>query len=123
MWPFKKKKPPSVIEPPPCKHKWQDFPWIMRFYYDYNGRKLEVEIIEPYVCIYCKKRKNKVLIHDWYTEEDEKSIDRLMDEYREKYKDYTEPEAVIEDKISDFQMVDREWLEIVNALKQTRRAT
>lgn len=121
MWPFKKKKPvPAVVEPPPCKHKWQDFPWIMRFYYDYDQRELKVEIIEPYVCIYCKERQDRVLIKDWYTNENKKEIDRLMDEYREKYKDYIEPEAIVEDKINDYQMVDREWLEIANMLRRSR---
>ena len=121
LWPFKKKKPlHSVVEPPPCKHKWQDFPWIMRFYYDYGQRKLHIKIIEPYVCIYCKKRKDKVLLEDWYTNTGEKEIDRLMDEYRAKYKDHAEPEAIVEDKINDFQLVDREWLEIANMLRKSR---
>lgn len=46
--------------PPPCKHKWKDFPW----YIDsalFDNTKLHIRIIEPYVCIYCKKRKDIIL--------------------------------------------------------------
>lgn len=121
VWPFKKKKPvPAVVEPQPCKHKWQDFPWIMSFYYDYGQQTLKVIINEPYVCIYCKERQDRVLTRDWYTGVDKEEIDRLMDKYREKFKDRVEPKAVVEDKINDYQMVDREWLEIANILRRSR---
>jgi len=122
MWPFKKKKPaPTVVTPPPCKHKWQDFPWIIRFYFDYNKGTLKVEIWEPYVCIYCKERKNRKLVEDWYTDVSSEQIDKLMAEYREKYKEHCQHEAIVEDQINDFQLVDREWLEIANMLRGTRK--
>lgn len=122
MWPFKKKKPaPTVITPPPCKHKWQDFPWIIRFYFDYGKGTLKVEIWEPYVCIYCKERKNRKLVEDWYTDVPSEQIDKLMAEYKEKYKEHCQNEAIVEDQINDFQLVDREWLEIANMLRGTRK--
>lgn len=121
VWPFKKKRHvPSVSEPPPCKHKWQDFPWIIRFYFDYGKGTLKVEIWEPYVSIYCKKRENRKLIEDYYDGISGEEIDELMKKYREKYRDYCQHEAVVEDQINDFQLVDREWLEIANMLRRSR---
>ena len=120
-WPFKKKKPvPAVSEPPPCRDKWQDSPRISRFYFDYGKGTLKVEIWEPYVCIYCKKRENRKLIEDWYSDISGEKIDKLIEEYKQKYKEHCKHEAVVEDEINDFQLVDREWLEIANMLRKSR---
>lgn len=121
VWPFKRKKrAEEKPEPAPCRHKWQDFPWIMRFYYNYGEGTLRVEVVEPYVCIYCKERQDRLLIRDWYNEISGEQIDRLIQEYKEKYKEHCEHEAVIEDKINDFQLVDREWLEFADLLRRSR---
>lgn len=76
-----------------------------------------IEIYEPYVCIHCKKRKDILLLDVSYICSSKKEGDKLYDEVQEEYKDQLRPRAVIEDMINDFQLVDRSYLEIAQALK------
>ena len=65
----KKSNPnPSFIPPPvekKCEHKFQDFPWYIEGEEGDNGYTFapwyHLVIKEPYVCIYCGERHDKVL--------------------------------------------------------------
>lgn len=113
---FRKKKRPEIIEPPPCKHKWQDFPWYCEF--SWGGGEFEVKIIEPYVCIYCKKRQNVELLYNHYLGITEAERLKKIREIKEDFKDRLQPKPIVEDMIHDFQLVDRQWLEIAKALRE-----
>lgn len=116
MWPFKKKKESVAETPLKCNHKWQDFRWILEV--SYANRMLHIKIWEPYVCIYCKERKNVKIGDGYYENVSRKEADEIIDDVREKYKNYIEEEAIVEDEINDFQLVDRQWLEIAYALRK-----
>ena len=119
MWPFKKKERYKEPEAEKCRHKWQDFQWILAV--NYTNKILHMRIWEPYVCIYCKERKNITIEEGYYENVSRKEADEIIEEIKEKYKDYLEEEAIVEDQINDFQLVDRQWLEIANALRNSRQ--
>lgn len=111
---FRKKKSETTVQfvPPECRHKYRDFDWYIdeRWMYDEYRRKIyDVRVIEPYVCIHCKKRIDKVLFRDNYLlkAEHDALIERLRSEHSQ-----IKPQEVVEDQIADMQLVDREYLEI-----------
>lgn len=95
-----------------CNHKWKDFKWYYDATYYRDTKRFECTIYEPYVCIYCKQRKDVKLEElskiDITFEDAQKEIDYI----KEKYYDYLGLKAVIEDEINDFVMVDRDFLKI-----------
>lgn len=121
MWPFKKKDfSPTLIDPLPCRHKWKDFPWYIEGKYYIQTRSEVITIIEPYVCIHCKERKNVCLLRAAYDGVTEKEANHLFEENESEYKEYLKPRAVVEDMISDFQLVDRTYLELADSLHPGR---
>ena len=120
MWPFKKKKKQEVkIEfDEKCNHKWQDFSWVLCV--EYYDRTLRVKIFEPYVCIYCKERKNMLIETTICKDISKKEANDIVEGIKEQYKDQLKPEAIVEDEINDFQLVDRQWLEYAYALRNSR---
>ena len=113
---FKKKEEPEQIKPPECRHKWRDFPWYIDSTYYTNGVQV-AEVVEPYVCIHCKKRKDVTL--DSYRWEHLKNYNQgcdLVSSVEETYSGKIKPRAEVEDMINDFQLVDREYLEIAASL-------
>ena len=99
-----------------CNHKWQDFPWYMQATYYEDTRKFEIKLIEPYVCIHCKERKDVILHHlvrDNYSWDD---AEKLVDDCWEKYGKYCKDRPIIEDMIHDMQLVDQQYLEILKNL-------
>ena len=115
MWPFtkKSKEPPKPVE---CRHHWKDFPWYYEATYYSDSHRLEAKLIEPYVCIHCKERKNVVLKEHARVNISYDDANDVIEEWREKYKDHMEDRAIIEDMIHDTQLVDREYLAIVESL-------
>ena len=119
---FKKKKEPELIapvfEPQPCKHKWRDFDWYIEYYweseYGGNHRTLIIKIIEPYVCCWCKERKNHVLQQTIFRNLSPKNLNEAIADVTKDYKTRIKERAIVEDEIADMQMsIDREYLEIV----------
>ena len=99
-----------------CNHKWQDFPWYMQATYYEDIHKFEIKLIEPYVCVHCKERKDVILHHlvrDNYSWDD---AEKLVDDCWEKYGKYCKDRPIIEDMIHDMQLVDRQYLEILKNL-------
>lgn len=120
---FKRKKkgeeqPVEIYKPKTCQHKWRDFPWFIEYGRRVNGYsyKYFVTVYEPYVCIYCKERKNVPLEN--FESSNYTSIETEKRRFENEYKDYIKPRAVVEDMINDMQLVDRQWLKIVDKLKE-----
>ena len=53
----KKKEEKSNNHTKTCNHKWKDFPWYIDSTWC-TDQTFNLTIIEPYVCIFCKERKN-----------------------------------------------------------------
>ena len=111
-WFFKK---PKVVEPKVCRHKWKDFPWYYEAAYYQNYNQFKASIIEPYVCIHCKERKN-VVLRDHHASCSFDEAKETIDFWQEKYKDKMLDSVLVEDMIADMQLVDREYLAIAEAL-------
>ncbi len=125
------KKAPAkqyVPEPAPplkkCNHKFQDFPWYLEgeeksvnaYGFD-NWYHLTIK--EPYVCIYCGERQDKVL---WEITRygDHKEAVQALDDINEKFKDRIRHRAEIEDMINDMQLVDPQYLQYYHMLQGTK---
>lgn len=93
----------------PCKHKYRDFPWYIKGIYDVNYHEYEIYIKEPYVCVWCGERQDKVLQHIERrgTEED---CQNDIEIFEKEYEGYIMSRAIIEDMINDMQLVDRDYL-------------
>ena len=114
------------VTPQKCDHKWQDFPWYIDSNYYFDSRTLELEIIEPYVCVKCKKRKNVVLSRSTRCRITWDEATDIVKETQEKFKDKLLTQTEVEDKINDFIMVDRDYLHgyhLVHGLKDPSVST
>ena len=115
---FNRKPKVEEVKPqkPVCNHKYKDFPWFYEARYNTSTRELAFKVWEPFVCIHCKERINKLLYernshYNTYEEADE-----YVTQFREKYADRMEEEVVVEDMIADMQLVDRDYLLIAETL-------
>ena len=116
---FKKKQKPNLWikpmkHPSACQHKWKDFKWYIDAKWNSDCFRGKIRIIEPYVCIFCKERKEIVLLEEGF--KSSVSFDKRVKELKIKYDEYLENRVIIEDQINDFQLVDREYLEIARKL-------
>ena len=113
MWPFKKKEiqKPQSITPKICQHKYKDFNWYVTSVYNMDTNFLSFKIYEPYVCIHCGDRIDKLLDEkQWYCESKE-----IADEkHNNEIKNYPliRSRAEIEDQINDMVLVDRAYIDI-----------
>ena len=105
---FFKKKP----SPKHCNHKWKDFKWYIEATYYSSDNSFNIKIIEPYVCIYCKERKNIILREIKATHCSKAEADNTYNNLLKRYEKNIEDRAIIEDKINDMTLVDREYLEL-----------
>ena len=112
---FKKKEPPVPVQvPKKCAHKWKDFDWYMYSSYNKYYQNLHIEIIEPYVCVWCKERENKVLFSNDFDIKSYGAALQKADEIHDLYKDKIKPRAIVEDQIADMQhSIDHDYLRIV----------
>lgn len=113
---WNKKKKTTPVIPSPCRHKWMDFPWYYEAKYTKDTKFFRAKIIEPYVCIHCKERKNIVLkeISNYISIKDANDI---LESWKKTYKDKMQDKAIVEDMINDMQLVDREYLAIAHSLQ------
>ena len=115
---WKKKKPveePKSI-PLECHHKYRDFPWYIESVYNQTYKEYKVEIIEPYVCVFCGKRNNVTLcsIERYGTRKEAAEVIEAM---QQTYGDNIRPRAFIENDIHDMQLVDRDYLRALAIVK------
>ena len=101
---FKKK-------PKECKHKYKDFPWYITYYMDRSKvfPTYTIDITEPYVCLICKERVDKNLMHMIGIDPDE--LDKKLNELNDKYASNLENKAIVEDMVNDCQLVDKSFVE------------
>ena len=116
FWNRKKEKDEQPPMPPPCRHRWKDFPWYVDAEYFSGADRFEFRVYEPYVCIYCKERQDK-LIFEFISSISKKEADKYIEDFEEKYDEHLEDRVIIEDMITDMQLVDREYLNIYESLK------
>lgn len=108
---FKKRETPVR---PVCAHKWQDFDWYLEWEKTSDGAGLciaKYSIIEPYVCIHCKERMDKVLESRKLSQCTSQQADAFLRDVREHYPQIKD-RPVVEDEIADMQLVDRDYLRI-----------
>ena len=106
-----RQEPPK---PPPCAHKWRDCEyWYMEFKAD--DSVFDYKILEPYICIYCKKREDKALQKGTEIITKSRSADDIIRELYDKFP-ALRPRAVVADAVNDMLMVDREHLRMVDIL-------
>ena len=115
---------PKAVSPPPkkCNHKFQDFPWYIEGTENddfYSRHWYHLMIKEPYVCIYCGERQDKIL---WEIKRygSHKEAIQGLDEINEKFKDRIRHRAEIEDMINDMQLVDPQYLQYYHMLQGTK---
>ena len=125
MWPFKQKKPqlesPKPIE---CVHKYREFDWYKQTSMEilgYNSNhephgRSTVKIYKPYVCIHCKNRKDILLDETTRADITWTELKELDDEISKRFEKWLKPQAVVEEEVSDFQIIDREYLKLAQQL-------
>ncbi len=115
---FNRKSKVEEIKPqkPVCNHKYKDFPWFYEARYNTSTRELTFKVWEPFVCIHCKERINRLLYERNSHYKSYEEADDYVTQFREKYADRMEEEVIVEDMIADMQLVDRDYLLIAETL-------
>lgn len=97
----KKEMPQPILH----EHTWKDMPWYIERTFDPDENVGECKIIEPYICIVCGARKDVVLeTYTWYNlapAQRDLRAQAIMDKYQE----YLQPKAVVEDMINNILLV------------------
>ena len=108
--------PKPQPESPPkkvCDHKWTDIQdedgdcWYIE--YDIDGKTLTYTIYQPYVCIHCKARKDVVMEGSTVSFSKQSEAWDELNEIKKRYPQIR-LRALVEDKINDFQLIDRDYL-------------
>ena len=115
---------PPPLSPPPkkCHHKFQDFPWYIEGEESGHGNWdawYHLTIKEPYVCIYCGERQDKVLWEITRYGNHKEAIE-CLDSLTEQFKDRIKHRAEIEDMINDMKLVDPQYLQYYHMLQGTK---
>lgn len=122
----KKESTTQYIPPPPppkkCHHKFQDFPWYVEgeeggIYASPQWYHLTIK--EPYVCIYCGERQDKVLWEITRYGNHKEAIE-CLNSISEKFKDQIKHRAEVEDMINDMKLVDPQYLQYYHMLQGTK---
>lgn len=100
-----------------CNHKWKDFPWYFSGTYYEDTKRYNLKIIKPYVCIHCKARKDIVLNEINRSNYSWEDGSKTLDYYAKKYDQYCEPRPVVENMINDMQLVDKEYLKLIEEIR------
>ena len=114
---FKKKQQKPETAPrvrTPCEmfgHTWKDFPAYMQAIWNNYTDEGEVTITEPYVCLYCKERKDVELYTANYNNLNKPQFKKVVDVLSEEYKSILKPRGIVEDMINDLIYVDKEKLD------------
>ena len=106
---FSKKQSTSISTSQECNHKWIDFPAFIRENHNTYDNTYTIQVIEPYVCIYCKQRKNETI---WYEEGKCYDVINKINSIKKELSkhNFIKPSIVVEDMVKDFQNVDRDYL-------------
>lgn len=117
------KDPVVEIPVPKCIHTWKDFPAYIKERYTGPKQESVLEVVEPYVCVHCKERKNVTLYTETETglTRDEHNEKRAY--WERKYREILKPRIVVEDMINDEIYVDPVKLAIVDKLRSAKDET
>ncbi len=119
MWFRKKKEEPQMpVQPPVCHHKYRDFNWYLTAEHNRDTDWYHVCIFEPYVCILCKHREDKLLFE--ISGFGRKRCSDVVDEMENNYPKLR-PRAEIEDEINDMLMLDPYYLDAYYKLHPERK--
>lgn len=121
---FNRKKKEEEVPTPTFEfkheHTFKDFPWYMETGYDGSVHTAEYRIIEPYVCITCGERINKVLEKNSWNGISVEAREKEFNKARNRYKKYLKPRAVVEDMINNVLLVkDPQRLEMLEKMRGT----
>ena len=84
--------------------------------YSYSCQELTIKIYEPYVCVYCKERRDELLNRITLYEVKRKDLYAILNEIEKKYAAIIKPRPIVEDMVKDEQLVDRQHLDIHDML-------
>jgi len=109
--------PQLIPTAPRHVHTWKDFPWYMRLEWNEIQQTASYRIYEPYVCITCGERQDKLLEQQSCSKIGREARLKLYADVEAKYAKYLQPIAVVEDMINDVLLVkDRAHLEMVEKM-------
>lgn len=104
----------------PHEHVWKDMPWYMVERYNGSQHTAGYSIIEPYICITCGERKNKLLEEIDWSNIDADERQKEFSAIRKRYRKYLKPRAVVEDMINNILLVkDPDYLDTVEIMRGT----
>ena len=117
FWFKKKKEKNKTVEMPQvCNHKYRDFNWYIDATYYNDTEEFNYKIVEPFICIHCGHRKDIVLVEKSKMFDSYENALNEYDKLQEQYKEHLKDRALLEDEIADMQLVDREYLKIIDML-------
>ncbi len=100
------------------EHTWKDMPWYMEITYNTGNRTASYEIIEPYICVTCGERRDKILEKTSWAGISAKERDEEYEKVRKLYSKYLKPKAVVEDMINNILLVkDPSYLQMVEKMR------
>ena len=98
-----------------CDHKWKDFGISTSV--TCQGPPVQyISIVKHYACIWCKKEKHVLLAKEYCR--NDREVDAKLAAINKLHN--TEYLSVITERIADFQLLDREYLEIARRLHPDR---
>ncbi len=106
--------PKKPAKPPECAHKFKDYGWYLIYRANDKGI-FSYKMVEPYLCLKCKQRKDVCLEEGERFFKDIDEYKQILEDFRKKYPQLKD-RAEIEDEINDDMMVDREYLRVVEIL-------
>lgn len=111
---------------PPCLHTWKDFPAYIKEHYEGSyectglNSKSILSVIEPYVCVHCKERKDITLYTETETNLTRSQHNAKREKWEQQYAKIIQPRIIVEDMINDEIYLDPVKLEIVDKLRSTK---
>jgi hypothetical protein len=98
------------------KHEYRDFPPYLTYSWDGSDDQGEIDIKEDYLCIYCGK-VDTVTLESWtYKHYKKDEFFEDVEKYKERYKDFIQPRAIVKNMLYDAMRVDRQKLKIWDSL-------
>ena len=99
----------TEFKKPACSHKYRDFHWYLEGSYDLHN--FSIQVIEPYVCVWCGHRENRSLqTIKGRSQTPKTDMIAATRSLLDTYGDRIQPRALVEDEIADMQLVDRDYL-------------
>lgn len=105
FWFKKRANTNSEIPELPHQHVFKDMPWYMEIQYNGEHKTAGYRIIEPYICVTCGERIDKVLEREDWSNITVGDREKYFQKVRNRYKKYLKPRAVVEDMINNILLV------------------